>query len=88
MRRKLAVVVFILSSCFSVSAQTNIDSEANHSISTYYAQGVKYKDGIGVAIDYEKAFNYFSKYFSAVLSWKGIIACISMVYVGAMVTGL
>jgi hypothetical protein len=24
MRRKLAVVVFILSSCFSVSAQTNI----------------------------------------------------------------
>lgn len=62
MRRKLAVVVFILSSCFSVSAQTNIDSEANYSISTYYAQGVKFKDGICVAIDFEKAFNYLSSF--------------------------
>ncbi|MFM2392838.1 MAG: hypothetical protein RLZZ546_820 [Bacteroidota bacterium] len=82
MRTKLAVVVFILSSCFSVSAQSGIDSVLNHSISFYYAQGVKFKDGIGVAIDYEKAFKNFSKaaelgdeqsvYAQAYLYFKGL----------------
>jgi hypothetical protein len=82
MRTKLAVVVFILSSCFSVSAQSGIDSVLNHSISFYYAQGIKFKDGIGVAIDYEKAFKNFSKaaelgdeqsvYAQAYLYFKGL----------------
>jgi hypothetical protein len=41
------------------NAQTSIDSTTQANIRTYYNLALQYKDGTGVAIDYEQAYNYF-----------------------------
>ena len=80
---KISVFLFLLFLiCQQAYTQTGTDSAAKVRIASYYQQAIQYKDGNGVAIDYNKAFDNFlkaanlgdaqSKYAVAYMQYKGL----------------
>jgi len=61
MKKKLLPVYILLCGWNQLFSQNKIDSASQANIDTYYKLAIQFKDGKGVTMDYDSAFQYFSK---------------------------